>query len=66
MNLIKAANIAKQKNIFVASITGFDGGKLHKISDLSIQIPINDMQVAEDCQLVICHVITKKLLLNEE
>ena len=37
------------------AIVGFDGGKCKKIADNSIHFNINDMQVAEDFQLIVSH-----------
>ena len=42
MNLVKAARAAKREGIRVASITGYDGGVLAEISDISINVPVSD------------------------
>ena len=46
MNLVKGARAAKG-NITIASITVTMGG-LSEISDISINIPVDDMEMAED------------------
>jgi len=38
-NVVKAAEVAKQKEIIVVSLTGKDGGKLASISDIEIRAP---------------------------
>ena len=47
--------IAKNKKMKTFAVVGFDGGKCKKIADNSIHLNINDMQVAEDFQLIVSH-----------
>ena len=54
-NVIKAIKIAKNIKMKTFAIVGFDGGKCKKIADNSIHVNINDMQVAEDFQLIVSH-----------
>jgi len=54
-NIINAINQAKKQKIKTFGIIGFDGGKAKKILDHCIHIEINDMQVAEDMQLIVGH-----------
>ena len=54
-NVIKAIEIAKNKKMKTFAIVGFDGGICKKIADNSIHFDINDMQVAEDFQLIVSH-----------
>jgi len=61
-NVIKAAEFANQNNNQVISLTGFDGGALIKLSDISIHFPINDMQMTEDFHLQFGHIVMKSLL----
>ena len=37
------------------AILAFDGGQCKKLADQAIHIPIYDMQLAEDTQLIIGH-----------
>ena len=57
-NIIKAVEYAKQQGNEIISLTGYDGGKLLKLSDHPIHVDINDMQVAEDVHMMICHMIS--------
>ena len=54
-NVIKAIEIAKNKKMKTFAIVGFDGGRCKKIADKSIHLNVNDMQVAEDFQLIVSH-----------
>ena len=46
----------------IFAILGFDGGKCKKILKNYIHININDMQISEDFQLIVGHIILKSLL----
>lgn len=65
-NLIKAAEYASTHGAKVISFTGFDGGKLKQMSDLSIHINVNNMQVAEDIHLSINHMLVYVLMASYE
>ena len=40
-------------------MVGYDGGVGYKLADQVIHFKINDMQVSEDFQMVIGHILTK-------
>ncbi len=61
MNLVKCAYKAKSNNIKTASVTGYNAGELGKVCDLSLHIPVNDMEKVEDIQLVLFHFIKQEL-----
>lgn len=60
-NILKAVEYAKEIGICVIAMTGFDGGKLFRMADYNLHIPINDMQVTEDIHLVFNHVIVRAI-----
>ena len=37
------------------AVVGFDGGVAKELAGRSIHFPVNDMQIAEDLQLVVGH-----------
>ena len=61
-NLIEAIKVAKLKKMETFAILGFNGGKCKKIVKNNIHIDINDMQISEDFQLIIGHIILKSLI----
>jgi D-sedoheptulose 7-phosphate isomerase len=61
-NILHAVETAKVNGAIVISFTGFDGGKLSKIVDYNLHVPINDMQIVEDIHMSIVHIIYKILL----
>lgn len=56
-NVINAVIYAKKHLCTVIGFTGYDGGKLKQLSDLSFHVPINDMQIAEDIHMIATHCI---------
>lgn len=60
-NLVKCALKAKLHGIKTISITGYDGGKLLNTCDVNINFKINDMEIAEDLQLICFHFLKQYL-----
>lgn len=60
-NIVKAIQTAKIIGMKAFAILGYDGGRCLEIADNSIHIPINDMQISEDMQLVVGHMIMQWL-----
>lgn len=61
-NVLKAIEYANSINAKTVGITGFNGGKLKNIVDISIHTNINNMQVAEDVHMTICHMLYSVML----
>ena len=58
-NIIKCAKIAKKKKIIIISFTGFNGGKLKKLSKYNINFPSNNFGIVEDCHSSMMHIISQ-------
>ena len=56
-NILNAVEYANELGAKTVGLTGFDGGKLKDIVDVSIHADINNMQVAEDVHMMICHML---------
>ena len=56
-NIINACTYAKDIGTTIIGFTGYDGGKLKQISNLSIDTNINNMQITEDIHLLIEHLL---------
>ena len=61
MNLVKAARAAISQDVTVASIIAFSGGALKDLSSIAIHVPVADMEVAEDVQMIIMHHIKQTI-----
>jgi D-sedoheptulose 7-phosphate isomerase len=55
---------AKTKGIKSYAILGFSGGQAKELADEAIHFPIQDMQIAEDMQLVVGHMLMQWLYTN--
>jgi len=60
-NIIKALEKAKEKGIKTFSVLGYDGGICKKISDVPIHFKVSDMQISEDLQLIVGHMLMQYL-----
>ena len=60
-NLISAVKKAKDKGIKTISFTGFNGGKLSKISDLNLNFPMANFGIVEDCHISLMHYLSQYL-----
>ena len=68
-NIIKAVEYAKQQGVKIIGMTGYDGGKLDKLSDYHLHAPIDDMQITEDIHMSFDHMMMQifwRYLLSKE
>ena len=56
-NIINAVEYAKSKGNKVIGLTGFSGGKLKELADVSLHAPVMSMQVTEDIHMIFDHMI---------
>jgi len=64
-NIVEALNTAKQRGMETSAILGYDGGKSKQIADSVIHFNINDMQISEDLQLIVGHMLMRLLRQKE-
>ena len=63
-NIIQVIKQAKKIGVKSYGILGFSGGLCKEMVDVPIHFNIDDMQIAEDLQLVVGHMIMKWIHLN--
>lgn len=63
-NILRVLEQASSMGVKSCAILGYSGGKCKSLADLSIHFPIDDMQLAEDMQLVVGHMLMKWLNQN--
>lgn len=56
-NVLNAVEYAKECGNTVVGITGYDGGKLRKMADYSLHVPVNSMQITEDIHMLFDHLM---------
>lgn len=57
MNVINAVEYAKSKGNKIIGLTGYSGGKLKEMSDVSLHADVMSMQVTEDIHMIYDHLI---------
>ena len=63
-NIIQAVQTAKRMEIKTYAILGYSGGKVLELVDVPIHFPLDDMQISEDCQQIVCHMVMRWLKEN--
>jgi D-sedoheptulose 7-phosphate isomerase len=60
-NILRAIETARELGMKSFAIVGFGGGKAKTLADVAIHTAIDDMQIAEDVQMNICHMLLQAL-----
>ena len=63
-NIILAVEQAKKMHVKSFAILGYNGGKCRGIVDVPIHFPVDDMQIAEDLQIIVGHMLMQWLYNN--
>ncbi|MDR0918686.1 MAG: SIS domain-containing protein [Oscillospiraceae bacterium] len=56
-NVINAVEYAKEQGVKIIGLTGFSGGKLKELSDISLHAPVSSMQITEDIHMIFDHLM---------
>ncbi len=60
-NVLRAVEYAQSISMKTIGVTGFDGGKLRKLADESVHIPVDDMGMSEALHGVVFHLVMAQL-----
>ncbi len=63
-NIVKAVETGRDLGMQTFGLLGYSGGRCLELVDVAIHFPINDMQIAEDMQLVVGHMLMRALCAN--
>ena len=63
-NIVAALEQAKTMGIKSYAILGYSGGRCKELADAAIHFPVDDMQISEDLQLVVGHMLMQWLYAN--
>jgi D-sedoheptulose 7-phosphate isomerase len=63
-NIVRALNQAKTSGMKSFALLGYTGGACKDLADVVLHFPVNDMQVVEDLQLIVGHMILQALCRN--
>ncbi len=60
-NILRALEEARRIGMTSYAVLGFTGGKAKELADVPIHVQVNDMQIAEDTQLIFGHMLMQWL-----
>jgi D-sedoheptulose 7-phosphate isomerase len=60
-NILKALEEARATGMRSYAVVGFNGGKAREMADVAIHFAVDDMQIAEDTQTILGHMIVQWL-----
>jgi D-sedoheptulose 7-phosphate isomerase len=63
-NILKALEQAAEIGMKSYAVLGYSGGKAKEMADIPIHFAVDDMQISEDLQLVVMHMIMQRLCEN--
>lgn len=63
-NILEAARFARHRKVSVLGLTGFDGGELRWISQVSLHVPIQNYGVVEDAHQALMHILAQFIHLD--
>ena len=55
--MLNAVDYAKSLGNKVIGLTGYSGGKLKELADISLHAPVQSMQVTEDIHMIFDHLM---------
>jgi len=60
-NVVNALKMGNELGMKTFAILGYSGGACKELAQVPIHIPIDDMQISEDLQLIIGHILMQRL-----
>ena len=60
-NIVCVLEQARKMGVRSFAILGFSGGKSKQLADVAVHFPVYDMQIAEDLQLIVGHMVMQWL-----
>jgi len=60
-NILEALKTAKEKNVKSYGILGYSGGKAKAMVDTALHFAVDDMEIAEDLQMIVAHIVKRHM-----
>ncbi|AEV31154.1 phosphoheptose isomerase [Owenweeksia hongkongensis DSM 17368] len=60
-NVVRAMTYAKDQGVKTLALSGFNGGKISRLADISVHADVMDMEVCEDIHMIIFNIIKKEM-----
>lgn len=65
-NILRALEHCSANSIQSFAVLGYSGGKAKELASHAIHMPVDDMQISEDLQLVVGHLMMQWLYINRD
>lgn len=65
-NILKVLSEAKSRGVKTYAVLGYSGGAAKALADVPIHFAIDDMQIAEDLQTIVFHMIVQWFYANKD
>ena len=65
-NIVKALEWCRDHGVKTFAVLGFSGGASKDLTDVPIHVPVDDMQISEDLQLIVGHMLMQWLYKHHE
>lgn len=65
-NILNVLEEAKRLKMKSYAVLGYSGGKAKELADVPIHFAVEDMQIAEDTQSIVCHMIVQWLYAHRD
>ena len=65
VNIVKAMEYAKQRGVTTLAVSGYKGGKIKEIADITVHAEVDDMEISEDVHNIIITHCIKRILTKE-
>lgn len=63
-NIVSVLERARSMDVKSYAILGYSGGRSKEMADVAIHFPVDDMQISEDMQLIVGHMVVQWLYKN--
>jgi D-sedoheptulose 7-phosphate isomerase len=60
-NVVRAIQWARKKGAKTIALVGYKGGRLKQVTEYSIHVPVDDMEITEDMHTIIFHAIKQEI-----
>jgi D-sedoheptulose 7-phosphate isomerase len=61
-NVVNALTYAKQQNVRTIAFCGYKGGKIKEIAEMSVHVPVMDMEITEDIHMIVFHAVKQSII----
>lgn len=65
-NIVRALEEARKMGVKSFAVLGFTGGRAKELADHPIHFPVDDMQISEDMQCIVGHMVVQYLYRNRD